>query len=418
MQKAISYFKTHRFLFLVCLTLLLALLVFLRRPDALITPQFWGEDGRYWYADAYNHGKLHSLFIPYAGSLQLAMRFVGSISLLIPFRYAPLFFTLVALVIQLLPAILINTKRFSPLIMNSRLRLLVTFFYILIPSSFEIHANLTNINWHLALIAFMIIVAKPSRNKLWRIFDITALIATGLTGPFSIILAFIALLIYYKRRNKYALLVLLILGICALEQIIVLALAPKDARLTQPLEPGFLLFLKIIGARVATSTIIGSANASKMIGPESILNVIAGVMVICTSIFAYLKAKTNLRLFILFSWAMLAAALLKPQASDTMPQWHALLVGAGSRYFFFPILCFFLCLLSLAVNESLNKYVSLVATCILLVSLVLAVPVDFRYPNQQNLSFSYFVGEFKAAPVGTTYCLPINPGWNMCLNKH
>lgn len=417
MKKAVSLFKNRPWIFYVLLILIGAALLFLRRPDALLEPQFWGEDGRFWYADAYNHGPLSSLFMPYAGSLQIAMRLVASLTLLLPLSYAPLIFTLVAIAVKLLPAVLLNTKRFSPLVPNLKTRLLITLFYLLIPSGFEVHANLTNINWHLVILAFMVIVSKPSKSKAWNLFDFLVVIVSGLTGPFSIILSFIALLNYRRYKNRRNILVLLAVAVCAAIQAIVLGLSPDSARLAQPLGPNLLLLLKIIGSRIGTATVMGSMLAGRIISPESWFNIVAGIFVIGATALAYIKAKLNLRLFIVLSWLMLAAALIKPQASDTMPQWYALLVGAGARYFFFPILCFFICLLFISMCKSLSTIIRLVAATLIVSTFLIAIPVDFRYPPRPNLSFSYFEKEFSKAPVGQPYCLPINPGWQMCLNK-
>lgn len=394
------------------------LILFLRRPDALTTPQFWGEDGRFWYADAYNDGSLSSLFLPYAGSLQLAMRLVASVVVHGPFRYAPLMFALSAVVIKLLPALLLNTKRFSRLIPNVRVRLLIIFFYLLIPSSFEVHANLTNINWHLTLLAFMVVVAKPSRAWLWRSFDFAVIIISGLTGPFSIILSLVALWKHRFRRDFQSKPTLYALVVCACIQIFVLIFGPDNSRLAQPLEPSLSLLLKIIGSRIGTSTIIGSNLAGRLIAPESWLNIVAGMMVLVITGAAFVMGKYPLRYFIFFTWAMLAAAMIKPQASDTMPQWHALLVGAGSRYFFLPILCFFVCLVFLAISKKISNLARTFASTLVISACAIGIPVDFRYPPQNNMSFHYFENEFRSVPVGQTYCLPINPGWNMCLNKH
>ena len=45
-----------------------------RRPDAILNPQFWAEDGSVFYAQAYNKGIINSLFLPYAGYLHAVPR--------------------------------------------------------------------------------------------------------------------------------------------------------------------------------------------------------------------------------------------------------------------------------------------------------------------------------------------------------
>jgi hypothetical protein len=54
----------HGMIFLVAFGVLV-----LRRPDAIFNAQFYAEDGKYWYADAYNHGWA-CVFMPQWGYLQ------------------------------------------------------------------------------------------------------------------------------------------------------------------------------------------------------------------------------------------------------------------------------------------------------------------------------------------------------------
>jgi len=42
---------------------LAVLAILSRRPDALFRPQFYAEDGAVWYAEAYDFGWLHLLYI-------------------------------------------------------------------------------------------------------------------------------------------------------------------------------------------------------------------------------------------------------------------------------------------------------------------------------------------------------------------
>src|SRR5688572_11483369 len=124
-QAGATFLRKHHWLILAALFVFGVAIVFSRNPDAFLHPQFWAEDGKYWYGDAYNEGGLHSLFMPYAGSLQLMTRFMGSLSLLLPLEVVPLFFMLVAVTIQILPVVLINTRRFAKLIPHVGARLLI-----------------------------------------------------------------------------------------------------------------------------------------------------------------------------------------------------------------------------------------------------------------------------------------------------
>ncbi|HEX8355443.1 MAG TPA: hypothetical protein VF611_21225, partial [Pyrinomonadaceae bacterium] len=138
------------------------MLIIARRPDAIFNAQFWAEDGAVWYADAYNVGAFKSLFFPAAGYFQTASRLTASLTQLLPLSRAPLAFALVAVAVQALPANLLISSRFSRLIPRLSVRALLAFAYLALPNSAEIHANLTNTQWRLAVITLLVVLAEPS----------------------------------------------------------------------------------------------------------------------------------------------------------------------------------------------------------------------------------------------------------------
>ena len=129
-------------------------IVISRRPDALLNAQFYAEDGTLWYADAYNQGAIRALFIPVVGYFQTFSRLIGALAQPLPLLWVPLFFNLVAITIQVLPVNLLISERFSKLSPNLQTRLVLAFLYLVLPNSAEPHANVTNCQWRLALLAW------------------------------------------------------------------------------------------------------------------------------------------------------------------------------------------------------------------------------------------------------------------------
>ena len=56
--------RDRRWLVMAAVGAISFVLIVARRPDALFNPQFYAEDGKYFYAQAYNLGGLHALTIP------------------------------------------------------------------------------------------------------------------------------------------------------------------------------------------------------------------------------------------------------------------------------------------------------------------------------------------------------------------
>jgi hypothetical protein len=80
------------------------LLIVSRRPDAILHPQFWAEDGYQYWSQAYEFGGLHVLFRPEAGYLQLFPRLAAALFVHFPLQWVPAFFSLSGILVQALPA--------------------------------------------------------------------------------------------------------------------------------------------------------------------------------------------------------------------------------------------------------------------------------------------------------------------------
>ncbi len=116
----------------------------------------------------------------------------------------PLLFMAVALAVQALPAAFLASKRYAHLMPDYRIRLLVATAYLVVPNSWEINVNLTDAQWHLGLLAVLVVLAVPSTGG-WRIFDVAVIVLSGLTGPFGISVVVVAAIYYYRRRKTWTL---------------------------------------------------------------------------------------------------------------------------------------------------------------------------------------------------------------------
>src|SRR4029077_18779110 len=179
----------------------LTLAVVMRRVDALQHPQFWAEDGADWFAQAYNDGRLTSLFIPHSGYFQTISRLLGNVGVTVGLVAAPLLSNLVALLFELAPALFLVSSRFAPVIPSLRLRVLLAAIYVAVPNS-EVHANITNAQWHLAILACMVLMVPGSPRRAWRGFYIAAVVLCGLSGPFAVLLLPVGLLRFWFTRAR------------------------------------------------------------------------------------------------------------------------------------------------------------------------------------------------------------------------
>src|SRR5215469_9458434 len=147
--------RTHQLLLHLTIFLLAFVVLMLRRPDAILNAQFYAEDGKYWYAEAYNYG-WHSLLIPVGGYLNTVSRIIGMISQSIPMLRAPLFMNVCALSMGALPVNVFLSSRFNQIALKTRL--FGCLLFLSLPNAFEVHAVTTNIQWHLALVALLLLL--------------------------------------------------------------------------------------------------------------------------------------------------------------------------------------------------------------------------------------------------------------------
>jgi hypothetical protein len=395
-------------------------IVVLRRPDTLLNPQFWAEDGKFWYAEAYNDGVIHSLLLPHTGYFQTIARLTAAFALIFPLAWAPFIFNNVAIIANVLPVSLFLSSRFSSVIPSLKTRLLLSFIYLALPNSWEVHANLTNVQTHFGLLAFMVIIAEPNDHLAWRIFDIGIVLLAGLGGPHAIMLTPIAARWWWSHRGKWPLIILITTCCCALIQATSILLTAQQTRSLEPLgaTPG--LFIRILSGQIFLAALIGQKGYLHIFSPSGWYTAFASVIAVMGLLAvakAFFKAPEELRLFIIFAAMMFGAALISPNISAPVPRWEtSTWPGVNGRYWFIPMIAFVTVLLWMT-GESCSRILRVFASMALLV-MVLGIILDWRHPPFIDFQFREHARQFETAPKGAEVIIPINPpGWSMRLIK-
>jgi hypothetical protein len=400
-------------------------LVISRRPDAVTHAQFWAEDGKLYYANVYNHGLLRTLLVPQSGYFQTLPVLAAALSRLVSLAQAPLVMNVIGIFVQALPVGLLLSSRAAPIAADIRVRVLLAALYIGLPHAAEIDANAVNAQWHLAVAAVIVLMLSAPARRWGRALDGAILLASGLTGPFCLILAPLAWL--QRRRRGPAVVptweVALLVACAALQAAALLVISkhpPAGYNAALPANHGLAavpaLFAKLVGGRVLLGPIIG--QSSGLTAPLGVLWP-ATVLGLTALLLLAWRGPAELRIFIAFAAILLALALLRPDSS--LPLWPALAVGpeAAGRYFFIPQLAVLAALVWLAVEPRLPA-LRIGAAVLLTASLVLTFPSGWRYPSLRPTGFRQAAAVFAAAPVGTTLTFPLNPGtgiWRMTLTK-
>lgn len=389
-----------------------------KRPDAIFHAQFWAEDGRVFFGDAYNFGPWTALLRPNVGYFHAVPRLGASLALLFPLSLAPLVLNLIAIVIQALPVNILLLSR-SSVWGSVRYRSLLAAIYLALPNSGELTAIITNSQCLLALSAFLLVVAATSQSVGGRIFDIFFLLLSGLSGPYCIFLLPIALFLAWKRCERWRWVSVGAIAASCLVQAWGLLIVSPSARPHYSLGASPSLLARILAGQVYVATLLGSNSLAARSGPW--LSVLFfGVAIGGTAIIAicFVKSALEMKLFILLSSMVLAASLISPfvPPSAKASVWELLTRASGIHYWFFPTLAF---AWSLLWCFHCRVVALKAASAVLLCLMCFGIALGWRYPAFKDLHFAEYARQFGAAPVGTAVTIPENPeGWNMRLVKH
>jgi hypothetical protein len=402
----------HAAVFLIAL-----LILFSRRPDALLNPQFYAEDGTYWYVNAYESG-LRCLLMPNGGYLNTLSRVIGLLALLVPFAWAPLVMILSAMAAHILPVNIFLSSRFRMIPIETRL--LGCLIYLGVPNSFEIHANATNIQWHLALAGFLLLLA-PSQSAAGRIFDPVVWGLSVLDGPLGVFLIPVAGVLRWKRRDKQSLAALAVLLPGAVVQILFIALS--GSRPSSPNGASIERLTRILGGQVFLSSLLGLRTFIQLyfahVSFLFLVQIAALAIGLSVMSYAAFYGPLELKLFLLYAAIALSLALVRPYAivRGNYEQWGLMLTpGITNRYWFFPMLAFLACLIWMvsAARSRPARYAALA----LLALLPIGIYRDWIYRPFPDLDFREFAADFERARPGTRMIIPINPvTWEMQITK-
>jgi len=388
-----------------------------RRPDALIHPQFWAEDGHVWFAEAYNLGWGTALFRTYAGYFQTLPRLGAALALLVPLALAPLALNLIAIAVQALPVSLLLSARSSAW-GSLRYRVAMAALLLALPNAREIGAIITNSQWVLALCAFLVLVAVAPKSNAGKLFDVFILMLCGLTGPFCVFLFPIAVWQAWRKADVWRWMKAGLLAMLCLVQGWGLLVMDRGGRADAPLGAGASLFVRILGGHVFLGALVGCNQLASFSNPLVITALfcaaVVGVVLIAG---CFARATVEMRLFVLFAFAIFAAALVSPESYPAagFTRWQSLAAAGGVRYWFLPTLAFAWSLLwcfrsRIAVLRPL-------AAC-LLVTMCFGIVRDWELPALTNLHFHEEAERFHAAPVGSAVVIPENPqGWSIELTR-
>ena len=271
-------------------------------------------------------------------------------------------------------------------------------------------ANLTNAQWQLATLAFVVLMANPPRSRLGYILDLFILGVSGLSGPFCLLLLPVAAWRLLDGERGAAPARLAVVATCSLVQGWTLLHTVSD-RTTAPLGADAWVLLRIVSQQVLLAPWVGQAHMARLqtwtlwqAGWLPLL--VAAGAVLLASIAAW-RGPTVLRAACLLGGLELAAALLRPQISKTGAQWALMQIpGVGQRYYYMPMLAWLGVLFWWCGRPA---YAARVAGWALLAGLLFGVRSDWVIADRQPTGFAARAEAFERSAPGETTVFLVNP---------
>jgi hypothetical protein len=378
------------------------LALFSRRPDMFLHPRFYAEDGKYWYAQAYNLGWVRALTIPLGGYLNILSRLVGALSLLVSFRAAPLIMNLAGVVIQALPVTALLSARCRTW-GTLPLRMLMAAIYVAIPNAWEVHVVLTNAHWHLFVLEMLLAFGAPPRRWSGRVGDVLLFAVGSVSDPFCILLLPLILFYWWRQRSRWTLAIAAITGLGAVVQAFMIVHATRPHNGPLGATPG--LLLRFLAGNIVVDSMTGLRSVVDRIPAPALV----AILIFATLIvgYAFLFGKLAFKLYIVFAGALLVTALRNPLIDGPHPLWQMLVDDFGCRYWYYPMLAF-LWSAAWCVFQGRSRVVRLAGCCIL-VPMLYGVVRDWRYQTPYDYHFADYVERFEHAPTGEHIVIPLNP---------
>ena len=163
----------------------IALTLLFRRPDSLLRPQFFAEDGIIFFWQAHERG-VAALFTPYAGYLHLIPRLFAWAGEALPILWRPAFYNYGALALTLAWAAWLC--RHARLGLHGVERAALALALVLVPQGGEVFLTLSNLQWVQAPVLAALVLQRPARTRAQLWTEAAILLVGGLTGPMVIFL--------------------------------------------------------------------------------------------------------------------------------------------------------------------------------------------------------------------------------------
>ena len=310
------------------LVLACAVLLALRKPWALHTPQLWAEDGSIFLTQDEQMG-IRAWWEPYNGYLHLLPRLIAWVAshTADPVWWPAIYNGLAYLITVALFARMASRRVELP----AKPWLMLAF--VLVVGTGEVLINVTNLQWVTVFFLVLQLFTAAATTPAQRIGDLLILVLISLNGPFGIVLLPLFAWRAWRERHPDTCWALAAVAVCAVVQTWLVLRTGPGMNLhggNQPWAP--FKFLSILGSRLITWPLFGPAAVRAW--PEWIHATFTVVGIAPLLAWALRRdSRRRWRLPIVAAFCLITIASMYRARVDTWT--HDNLVN-GDRYFYIP----------------------------------------------------------------------------------
>ncbi len=349
----------------------------LRKPDALINPQFWAEDGLIFFAGAYHDGWA-SVGHTYNGYFHLIPRLVAYFSsLILPVVHAPMLYDFAACAMVVLTVGTLFSRR---LVLSWRERTGMALATVLVShASGEVFLNSTNLHWYAALVLLLTVLkASPDMRygsvKAQWMWDGMLIGVLGMTSPVIVPLLLLFLLRWRLFRDRHSVCMAVLASMVGAVQLWSIVLHLKGAEGSMMVEGGLVsrsgVWMQIINQRVVQDMFFFGFPEGWL--PAWCGCVVAGLLLGFLTWGGLTLAVGRRGLFLGFCFFGLVVLAMAWTRNRADPLW-LVMSGLGERYFYLPgvILAWLLVLTTQSARFGWMRHTALILlACMLTTSLL------------------------------------------------
>lgn len=402
------------------------LLLFLRRPDALLHPQFFAEDGVVFFHDQIVFGLWEALWVPHGGYLLMVQRLTAWWASFFPPIFAPALYNLTALMLSAACCAALVLPPFRKVIRSDGLRIAVACLMAIALDSAELIGTITQIQWFLQIAGILLLVrhlTEEHRSSLaWQLAEAALLLVLALSSPLLVLAVPLAMLLVLQRRAVIQSLSLMA-GV-GVQLLIYIAAGESRGQSSVFQFHDMLGTLSLyLAARPILSSVVGRPYAMELCAKNTYLYAAwAGGLVLVGLALMWWKADRGTKGKILVCLYLMCASGVLSLGARKMLRAEETITFGGERYFYLAACCFVL-LAAIGIDLFLAARPTWAKAVILCVLFAGGVAGNFSVHSffplywglYQDVLHNWYHGMRNGDPI-PSITIPINPsGWAVTL---